>query len=67
VVFYMDDRGCVASGKCVMSSRSVFLASTIEEKGYEFFFLDGQVFFMPRGSRSNILVGLGVRNTNVYR
>ena len=33
----------MASGKCVMGSRSVFSASTIEEWGYAVLLRDGQV------------------------
>jgi hypothetical protein len=35
-------KGCVASGKCVMCSKSVFLNSRVEEE-YEVFLQDGQV------------------------
>jgi hypothetical protein len=55
------------SGKCAMGVRCMFSASTIEENGYAILFWDGQVLFMPRGCRSYIVVGLGVRDTNVYR
>jgi hypothetical protein len=41
------------SGKCAMGARSVFSASTIEEKGYAVLFRDGHVLFMPRGSSSD--------------
>jgi hypothetical protein len=47
---------CVASGNCVMGAKSMFSASTIEEKGYAALFWDGQVLFMPRGYSSNTAV-----------
>jgi hypothetical protein len=47
--------------------KSVFSVSTIEEKGYEVLFRDGQVLFMPRGSSSDTTMALGVRERNLYR
>jgi hypothetical protein len=41
-----------------MGAKSVFSASTIEEKGYATLFQDGQVFFMPIGSISDTIVVL---------
>jgi hypothetical protein len=47
--------------------RSVFSVSAIEEKGYDILFQDGQVLFTPKGSSSNTVVVLGVRESNLYR
>jgi hypothetical protein len=50
-----------------MGARSVFSASTIEEKGYVVLFRDGQVLFMPTGSNSDTTMVLRVRKCNMYR
>jgi hypothetical protein len=41
--------------------KSVLLVSTIEEKGYEVLFGDGQALIMPIGSSSDTTMVLGVR------
>jgi hypothetical protein len=47
--------------------RSVLSVSTIEKKGFDVLFPDGQVLIKPRGSSSDTVVVLGVRESNLYR
>jgi hypothetical protein len=45
----------------------LLLVSAIEKKGLDVVFQDGQVLIKPRGSSSDIVVVLGVRESNLYR
>jgi hypothetical protein len=47
--------------------RSVLSVSTIEKKGFDIMFQDGQVLIKPRGSISDTTMVLGVIKRNLYR
>jgi hypothetical protein len=47
--------------------RSVLSVSTIEKKGFDVLFQDGQALIKPRGSSSDTTTVLGVRESNLYR
>jgi hypothetical protein len=47
--------------------RSVLSVSTIEKKVFDVLFQDGQALVKTRGSRSDIAVDLGVKESNLYK
>jgi len=47
--------------------RSVLSISSIEKKGLDVVFQDGQVLIKPKGSISNTIVVFGVRERKLYR
>lgn len=52
--------GAKTQEKCV-------LVSTIEKKGFDIVFQDGQVLIKLRGSNPDAATVLGVRESNLYR
>jgi hypothetical protein len=47
--------------------KSVLSVSAIDKKGFDVVFQDGQVLIKPRGSSSDTVVVLGVRERNLSR